>query len=103
MKKDLEEMLHAYGKATRLSPSEDLVERTKGKLERPSSLRFWLVLAAVFGLPLLWAPPALMIAVPMPLPQLLVFSSVVATFYNALIIVMWLTRTQLSKIAKEVL
>lgn len=103
MKKDLDELLHAYGEATRLSPSEKLVERTKGKLEGPSSLRFWLVLAAVLGLPLLWAPFVMIITVPMPLPQLLAFSSMVLSFYNAIIIVMWLTRAQIYKIAREVM
>lgn len=103
MKKDLEQLLHAYGKATQLSPSEELVERTLGRMQRQRSRKIWLVLAAVLGLPLLYAPLIVPMAMPMSLPQLLLFSSAGATFYNALIIIMWLTRSQLSKFAKEVL
>lgn len=103
MKKDLEQLLYAYGKATQLSPSEELVQRTLGRMQRPRFRKIWLVLAAVFGLPLLYAPLIVPMAIPMSLPQSLLFASLVTSFYNALIIVMWLTRAQLSKFAKEVL
>ncbi|MTI96291.1 MAG: hypothetical protein FH749_12580 [Firmicutes bacterium] len=103
MKKNLDELLYAYGKATRFSPPDELIERTTSRLRKRKSLKLWLLLAAALGLPLLYAPFVILIVVPMPTPQLLLFISATTTFYNALIAVMWLTRTQLSKLAKEVL
>jgi len=100
--KDLDKLLYSFGKATQLSPSEELVQRTQAKVRRRQSPRLLLAAAAILGLPLLYAPLAVLIAVPLPLPQLLLSICAAASFYNALIIVMWLNRAQLSKIAKEV-
>lgn len=101
--KDMEKLLQAYGKATQLSPPEELIERTKVRLTRPTIRRSWLVLAAILGLPLLYGPLVLLIILPMSLPELLLHIGMVSTFYNALIIILWLTRAQISKLAQEVL
>ncbi len=100
MKKDLEELLYAYGRATQVPPPEELVEQTKGRLRRPA-WRKWLVLAAILVLFLLYTPLVVLLTIPMPLPQLLLSVSCAVTFYNALIIVMWLTREKIGKFFKE--